>query len=187
MSPRNKEVNTLSFAILGFFLEKPYHGYELYKHMSQSVEFKGIWRIKQSLFYGYLDKFFQEGYLDQRILEGDPYPARKEYSLTDEGKKFILSWIEKPVIHGREMRQEFLAKLFFAMKLDLQKGLSLIDNQKVECESWLDQISFAEEPNHSTYQSLIFQYRIRQIQAMIDWLQYVALNSNHLVSRLEQE
>ncbi len=187
MSPRKKEVNTLSFAILGFFLEKPNHGYELYKHMSQSVEFKGIWRIKQSLFYGYLDNFFQAGFLEQRILEGDQYPARKEYRLTDEGRKFILSWLEKPVKHGRDMRQEFLAKLFFAMKLDIQNGLSLIDNQQVECESWLQQISIGDETNHSTYQSLISQYRIRQIQAMIDWLQYVAQNSNHLASLSEQE
>lgn len=180
MSPRKKEINTLSYSILGFFLDKPYYGYELYKHLSQSVEFREIWHIKQSLFYGLLDKFFQNGYLDQFKVEGDQYPSRKEYSLTDEGRQVVLSWMGKPVDHGREMRQEFLAKLFFSMKLDDKSGLLLIEDQRLECMSWLERIAAHELESQSVYHGLIIQYRIKQIEAMIDWLDYMAINGDNL-------
>ena len=172
MSPRKKENKTLIFALLGFFLEQPYHGYELYKHIQLLPEFKKIWSIKQSLFYGYLDKFHNEGYLFQEILEGGIYPDRKVYHITNTGREKVLDWMIDPVLHGREMRQEFLAKLFFAMRQESDIAKKLLNNQKTECETWLNVIN-SSQAGDNIYEDLIIQYRFRQIKAMIDWLIYV--------------
>lgn len=169
MSPRRKEISTLSVSLLAFFLERSYHGYELYKHMTQALEFQTIWHIKQSLFYSLLEKFFKEGYLTQQILAGDQYPDRKEYHLTESGKKLVLSWLVEPVHHGRDMRQEFLAKLYFATQQRSNAALELIHNQKIESGTWLEQ--FILPTNYPiVYQELINQYRIHQINAMLAWL-----------------
>lgn len=79
----------------------------------------------------------------------------------------------EPVKHGREMRQEFLAKLFFALRNNENIAEILINNQKYECETWLNNIEKHRSSENSRSEELIYQYRIRQINAMIDWLSYV--------------
>lgn len=172
MSPRRKEISTLNVSILAFFLDRSYHGYELYKFITQKVEFQAIWRIKQSLFYSLLENFFKEGFLQLQILPGDQYPDRKEYQITESGRKFVLAWLIEPVHHGRDMRQEFLAKLFFATHKNDDSAIKLIQNQKRESKSWLHQIT-NQTNSLSFYQDLINEYRIYQINAMLDWLNIV--------------
>lgn len=180
MSPRKKEPNSLSISILGFFQERPYHGYELFKHMTQTVEFERIWHVKQSLFYGFLDKFHQDGFLQLRVVEGEQYPDRKEYQLTASGQKLLDDWMRTPVRHGRDMRQEFLAKLYFAFNNHESVAIDLILSQKNECFIWLDQLAKENSAKESVYQQLIQQYRQQQIEAMIIWLDYLLANANHI-------
>ena len=116
MSPRKKESNGMRIALLGFFIENSFHGYELYKIISQSSEFNIIWDLKQSLFYNHLEILNQEGFLNKDVLEGSQYPDRKVYKLSETGRVCFLNWLVQPVNHGREMRQEFLAKIFFCIE-----------------------------------------------------------------------
>jgi DNA-binding PadR family transcriptional regulator len=176
MSPRLKENNPIIFALLCFFLDHKYHGYELYKHIQSTPEFYKIWSLKTSLFYGYLEKLFEGGYLSLEVMEGGPYPDRKVYQLTEAGKQKVLAWMVEPVTHGREMRQEFLVKLYFAIRNNEKFYKELINNQKLECRLWLNNIEKHQKNNKNRSEEYIYQYRIRQINAMIDWLSYVELN-----------
>lgn len=173
MSPRKKIDNTLHLAILGFFMEKPNYGYDLYKYLSNETSFNSIWHIKQSQFYAILDRFYQEGYLDITLQDGGSYPDRKEYRLTALGKEKFLSWIVSPVLHGREMRQEFLAKLFFALQISTTKAVTLISNQKDECGNWIQKFSQKEENKTTLFGELMVNYRTIQMQGMLDWLTIV--------------
>lgn len=173
MSPRQKENNTMIFALLGFFLSQEYHGYELIKYIQSTPEFNKIWSLKTSLFYGYLEKLYEGGYLSLEVREGENSPDRKVYHLTDHGKQKVLEWMVEPVKHGREMRQEFLAKLFFALRNKENIAVILINNQKHECETWLSNIEKHRNSENNLSEELIYQYRIRQINAMIEWLSYV--------------
>jgi len=44
------------------------------------------------------------------------------------------------ISHGREMQQEFLAKLFFAIKQEQEFSRDLIQAQKNECPRWKNAI-----------------------------------------------
>lgn len=173
MSPRKKDTNGLRTALLGFFLEKSFHGYELFKNITQTSEFKIIWNIKQSLFYNHLEVLNNEGLLDKSIFEGSQYPDRKVYKISEKGREVFFNWMVEPVSHGREMRQEFLAKLFFAIKQKQEFGWDLIQAQKNECALWINAIKIEKLAQNNIYQDLIFEYRIKQIEAMIDWLNFV--------------
>jgi len=173
MSPRRKDTNSLRFALLGFFLERSFHGYELYKNITNTSEFKIIWNIKQSLFYNHLDVLNQEGLLDKSIFEGSQYPDRKIYKISERGREVFFNWLIEPVSHGREMRQEFLAKLYFAIKQKQDIERELIQAQKNECKRWINSIENEKFNQKNIYQDLIFEYRIKQIEAMIDWLNFV--------------
>ena len=71
------------------------------------------------------------------------------------------------------MRQEFLAKLFFTLRNEENISKILINNQKYECKKWLDNIEKHRSSENNRSEELIYQYRIRQINAMIEWLSYV--------------
>jgi len=49
----------------------------------------------------------------------------------------------------------------------------LIQAQKNECKRWINSIENEKFNQKNIYQDLIFEYRIKQIEAMIDWLNFV--------------
>ncbi len=175
MSPRRKVESTLYLALLGFFIEKPKYGYELYKHISRDTSFFKIWYLKQSQFYGFLERLFNEGFLSQKMIEGDQYPDRKLFTITDEGIRKLKDWITNPVKRGREMRQEFFAKLFIAKYFFEDRIESLIENQIKLCTQWIEEQDEYLINEKDQFQILLIDYRKKQIQAMIDWLDQVII------------
>jgi hypothetical protein len=63
--------------------------------------------------------------------------------------------------------------LFFAIKQKQEFGWNLIQAQKNECALWINAIKIEKLSQNNIYQDLIFEYRITQIEAMIDWLNFV--------------
>ncbi|PKO07520.1 MAG: hypothetical protein CVU41_02170 [Chloroflexi bacterium HGW-Chloroflexi-3] len=173
MSPRTKIESKLYLALLGFFIDKPGYGYELYKYISSETSFFKIWYLKQSQFYAFLERLFHEGFLSQNLIEGDQYPDRKLFTITEAGIHQLESWIITPVKHGREMRQEFIAKLFIAQNTYKDKIMLLVDNQMSVCHQWLKEqdIFLNDEKDH--FQILLIDYRKKQIQAMVEWLKQI--------------
>jgi PadR family transcriptional regulator, regulatory protein AphA len=51
MSPRQSSPLSLEFILLGFLLEKPVHGYDLYRDISKINDLSEVWHIKQSQLY----------------------------------------------------------------------------------------------------------------------------------------
>ncbi|MDO9085785.1 MAG: helix-turn-helix transcriptional regulator [Anaerolineaceae bacterium] len=175
MSPRNKIESTMYFSLLGYFLKKPNYGYELYKFLSNETVFFKIWFVKQSQFYGYLERLFNEGYLSHELIEGEQYPDRRIFSITELGNQTLENWIISPVNHGREMRQEFLVKLFIAQNSYKEKIDILINNQKIICNQWIDEQDENLKNEDDKFQLLIINYRKMQIEAMINWLNLVQI------------
>jgi hypothetical protein len=77
------------------------------------------------------------------------------------------------VQHGRDIRMEFLAKMYFALLAGPEAALELIEKQKTACFEWLsvfqnDEMNTNDE---QVYERLVFNYRAMQIQATIEWLE----------------
>ena len=170
--PRTKSKNPLHTSILGFFQESPRHGYELYKEIKKDSAFSTNWHLKQSQFYALLDRFYQEGFLEIRIKEGDTYPDRKEFRLTDTGREAFRDWQVSPVLRGREMRQEFLAKLYFALKNSPATANQLIQIQREQCLTWINELPL-ESSEETLFWSLMIDYRREQMEAMVNWLDII--------------
>jgi DNA-binding PadR family transcriptional regulator len=165
---------SLEYILLGFLCESPIHGYDLHKKISQFEGISLVWHIKQSQLYALLDRLEADGLLTSSLIPGEAHLLRKEYQVTPLGRQSFLAWVTCPVGHGRDMRQEFLAKLYFAEKSGAGAGLELIEEQKVVCGEWLSSLHsrFANSGEDQRYERMIFQYRISQTQAMLEWLDY---------------
>jgi len=75
------------FALLGFLYDKPTHGYDLHKSITDPDGIGLIWNVKMSNLYAYLDKLDKKGFIHGTMQPGDAHPTRMEYQITEEGKK----------------------------------------------------------------------------------------------------
>lgn len=166
---------TIEHALLGFIYERPMHGYELYQQLSTPSGLWQVWRMKQSLLYAMLTKLEDEGYLITTLQPQDTRPPRKIYSLSENGRAAFLYWLNSPVAHGRQMRLEFLAKLYFAHRQSPEVALALLVRQLDTCHSWLAAMREHRhaQPDSSTaayFSFTVEQFRLSQIESFVTWL-----------------
>lgn len=172
--PRTQTPLSLEYILLGFLFENPIHGYDLYKKIRNFEAISLIWNIKQSQLYALLDKLEDVGLLTSKIVPGEIHLLRKEYQITPIGRQTFVKWVTSPVNHGRDMRQEFLAKLYFAPMSGVENSKQLIEEQTKLCREWLSSLNenFSKTTEEQHYEKIIFQYRISQVKAMLEWLEY---------------
>ncbi len=170
--PRTAAPLTLEHILLGIIYQHPRHGYDIYKEITRLDGIALIWRVKQSLLYALLDKLEAQALLSAQLIPGEAHPARKEYRLTDEGRFAFLTWAQSPVTRGRDMRQDFLARLFFARQLSPQAAGRLVVLQKAACHEWLDEIERQNKAirEEQQYERLVLRFRVRETEAMLAWL-----------------
>jgi PadR family transcriptional regulator AphA len=163
---------SLEYILLGFLDQEPIHGYDLYKKLGEMNGIALVWRVKQSYLYALLDKLEKDGLVTSKIVPGESFLSRKEFQLTDMGKQNFQTWLTSPVKHGREMRQEFLAKLYFAQSAKNYLYQKLIQEQLQVCSEWLSSLKndLSKQTNEQPYKQVILKYRISQTRAMINWL-----------------
>ncbi len=149
------------------------HGYDLYKEILTRPEIALVRSIKQSQLYALLDKLEERGLLASALIPGEAHPDRKEFRPTSEGRKAFHYWMQSPVHHGRDMRQEFLARLYFAAQNGEEYASELLSQQRQVCLSWKGRLErqFQALEGQNQFTRLIFTYRLGQIDAMLDWLE----------------
>ncbi len=173
MSPRPSAPLALEYVLLGLLDRQPMHGYDLYKEIIAQPEIALVWKIKQPQLYALLDKLEERGLLESTLIPGESHPDRKEFRPTAEGHQAFLYWMQSPVHHGRDMRQEFLARLYFAYRNGKEYALKLLRQQRLVCLSWKGRLErqFQALEGQGQFARLIYEYRLGQINAMLAWLE----------------
>ncbi len=173
MSPRRSAPLTLEYVLLGLLARQPMHGYDLFKEITSHEEIALVWSIKQSQLYALLDKLEERGLLVSALIPGETHPDRKEFRPTQEGHKAFTYWMQSPVHHGRDMRQEFLARLYFAIQNGKEFACELVRQQRKVCQSWQSRLErqFQALEDQNQYARFIYHDRLGQIIAMQEWLE----------------
>jgi DNA-binding PadR family transcriptional regulator len=148
------------------------HGYDLFKEIISREGITTIWSVKQSQLYALLDKLESQGLLTATLIPGEAHPSRKEFQLTDGGRQALEAWIQNPVRHPREMRQDFLARLYFASQSSPQAAAHLIHQQQAACNDWLQGLKKHTQDlgEDRFYEQIVCEFRITQITGMLEWL-----------------
>jgi DNA-binding PadR family transcriptional regulator len=163
---------TVEYALLGFLRDRPMYPYEIYQTLSRARELGLVWHLKQSHLYAILDRLEAAGYVATTIEPQESRPPRKITSLTPSGREAFARWVTTPVAHGRDFRLEFLAKLFFAAQDGPAVVTALVERQRQACHAWLTDLDAQLEaiPPDRPYDRLVLDFRIRQITAILSWL-----------------
>ena len=154
--------------LLGFLVSGPAHPYELYQRFNR--ELGRVWRLGQSHLYAYLKRIEEEGLAKVEVEEQESRPARNVYRLTSAGRKQFLEWLRKPSRHVRNIRLEFLARLYFFRALELEGQEELVRAQKAVIEERLATIERAMREADDEYWRLVLDFRYSEMKAILAWL-----------------
>ncbi|HMT20935.1 MAG TPA: PadR family transcriptional regulator [Promineifilum sp.] len=181
MSPLLQAPLSTELALLGFVYREPLHAYEIHRRLSESPEIKSVWRMKQSRLYALLSRLEEDGLLHTTTEPQENRPPRKIYHLTPIGEQAFKRWLTEPVRIPREMRLDFMLKLYFALDSDQGAAVELIRRQQAVCNQWL-LIQSGDDPMSGPYLRFVRRYRRGHIEAIQSWL---ASLSNELVLSIE--
>lgn len=169
--PRSASPLSLEFILLGLLQQQPMHGYDLHKTLQTLDGLNTIWLVKLSQLYALLEKLENEGLLNSDLMTGSGLPVRKLFSITPQGGKAFDAWLLEPVSHPRELRQAFLAKLYFARLKGASAARELIAQQKTACQTWLEGLADQlAQTSTQSYAAVVLNFRITQIDASLKWL-----------------
>lgn len=163
---------TTELALLGFLHEQPMYGYEIHQRMSDPAGLGQVWQVKQSQLYALMGKLEEEGYLSTELQPQESRPPRKVFHLTPLGTQVFLEWLNSPVEHGRDMRLDFLVKLYFAQKEGVNAVVELVQKQREVVLSWLNYQDEHAAPEQvpPTYEWYVREFRGEQNRSFLAWL-----------------
>ncbi len=159
---------TTDYVLLGVLMVGPKHGYEIRQFLDDSLESK--WHISSSQMYSLLKRLEGKQLVKSFLSVQTKRPSKRVYSLMPKGKEAFLAWIEQPVMHVRNLRIEFLAKLFFIDRLCLPGGNQVIQKQIDALSSILAKIQKAQSLERLPFEKLSLRFRQMTIEAHIQWL-----------------
>lgn len=202
------------YAVLGLLLDGPKHGYELARRFSPETPLGEICHLEMSNLYAILKKQEQTGNIEAELETQGARPPKRTFHLTDQGRAAFMEWVRAPVDRTREVRLDFVVKLYFARQLGPDDVSSLIGQQLEVCRSILANLqadlenngkapqpannySYDDDdgddytnrprrthprphehernrdltPEEEVFFRLVLEMRIKQNQAIVDWLE----------------
>ena len=156
------------------------YGYDLARHFGDGQPLAEVFRLEPGMLYHHLKKLARAGWVDAAVEPQGARPPRRVYRLTPAGRAELRRWLTEPVAHTREIRLEFLVKLFFARRLDPARAERLLAEQLGTCRrleaSLSGQLAATtgptdadEEARHFT--RLVLDLRLAQTRAAAAWLE----------------
>jgi DNA-binding PadR family transcriptional regulator len=168
------------YAILGLLAAQDGagHGYDLARNFADGEPLGEVLHLEPGMLYHHLKKMERAGWVESTMEQPGPRPPRHVYRPTAAGSAELERWLAAPVSHTREIRLDFLVKLYFARQSDPHQAHHLIDQQRAACRSverrLLEQMSELDEADGATadrdFTRTVLDLRLAQTRAAIAWL-----------------
>jgi len=186
------------YIFLGYLTERPAHGYQIYRSFKDSLD--SLWHISEIQMYASLKRLEKRGWIALTVTSETPVTRkvhvdgaaassgitlqggrrnRNCFVLTPQGLTAFETWLHEPTIASpRFLKLEFLSRLYFALRRDVESAYKLVETQRLALEAELNRLVQQkssggrplQEPLLFDIAVLATDFRIRQIQAALDWL-----------------
>ena len=157
-------------AVLGFLLDGPVHGYDLYKQVNRRLGV--VWRVSLSQLYAIVKTFEARGWIEMQVKAQTTRPSQKILGLTPAGRRALTEWLDQPAHGLREFRVDFFLRLYFARKAGPRSAEKLVDEQVAACERELKDLQArrGEARTEEDLDQLTRSFRIQQLTGIAKWL-----------------
>jgi len=152
------------------------HGYDLGRRFNDGP-LAEIIRLEPGMLYHYLKKLGKAGLIATSIEPQSTRPDRQDHTLTPAGWAELEQWLETPVHATREIRLEFLVKLYFARQLDAGRASALVRAQRAVIADLLASLvgqRDALDPERTGaddgIRRSVLDLRVAQTHAVLGWL-----------------
>jgi PadR family transcriptional regulator AphA len=160
------------YVVLGALMSSARHGYEILQFLDSALE--TTWRLSTSQLYVLLKRLEQEGCLESFAESQETRPPKRVFNLTRAGRKAFLEWLSAPVEHVRDLRMEFLSKMFFFDSLSLPGAKDLVNTQIRVLEKLLDKIQSRPSKDESGFMKLVYAFKAGNVESLLSWLRQEA-------------
>jgi PadR family transcriptional regulator, regulatory protein AphA len=161
--------NPAEYPVLGILALGEAHGYNICRRLSEEVG--SIWRLGKSQVYALLIRLERDGLVVHERLGQENLPAKNIFSLTPMGEEVFKEWVRTPVHHVRDMRLEFLTKLWFARQASPVRERHLIEKQLAACREKAEVLARLQDSCGNQVEGLSIAFRLTVIKAAVSWLE----------------
>ena len=152
------------------------YGYDLARHFADGQPLAEVLRLEPGMLYHHLKTLAAAGWVEATAEDLPGRPTRRLYALTPTGRAELDRWLREPVAHTREIRLEFLVKLFFVRQLEPTLAEPLVDGQRAVLERLADSLRGQRSSlggDDPAYRRLVLELRLAQTEAAVAWLDRV--------------
>lgn len=146
----------------------PRHGYDLHRAIANDAALRSIWRVGRSELYFLLKKLEKRGWIIPHSTEVTFGPPRMSYAITAAGQAALRAWLVSPVPTPRDLRAEFLAKVYLGRMLGARETAGLVQAQSAVLRQRLDRLT--QGAQQSGFERHVHRLRLLQTQAALQWL-----------------
>jgi PadR family transcriptional regulator AphA len=172
--PRTKTfLSPAEYAVLGLVRAKPAYGYELQRHLSGDRGLGRVCPVEPAMVYAILKSLSGLELIDG-VWDNSAYPPKAVYTATEHGYSTFERWLRRPVARMREVRLDFLIKLYFALKEDPELAQELLTAQLSATRKYAAEIAREQkalDAEADSFDSIVLESKASAARITRDWLQ----------------
>ena len=172
--------NPAEYPVLGILALGEAHGYDICRRLHNGIG--PIWKLGKSQVYALLTRLERDGLVAHERVGQENLPARNIFSITPTGEAVFREWIDAPVNHVRDMRLEFLTKLWFARQADPDLERTLIEQQLAVCGKKVKTLEALKASSSTEIESRSIGFRLTIVHASVSWLKELLTQTSNYPS-----
>jgi PadR family transcriptional regulator AphA len=154
------------------------HGYEIAQHFLPEADLGQVTPADMSTIYTFLKDLQEHGLIRGRRETVGARPPRTVFSPTEEAGPLFLDWVRRPVARIREVRSDFLLKLYFAQRLGPTAVKTLVKDQIVTCHNYLERHRTSVRGLEPTsFEVIVAESKLTAAESVLAWLNRVAASA----------
>ena len=168
---RTAPLTAAQCAILGLLHDRPAHGYDLQHWFVGDGDLGAVLPLEQASLYAALKELAPRGLIAGTEAREGLRPPRTVYALTPAGQHTLEQWLKQPVARLRQVRLDFLVKLYLLRRRGKAQLRALVDAQIAACLDYLADLearAAALDPEEFGY--LVIESRTSAARSTLDWL-----------------
>jgi DNA-binding PadR family transcriptional regulator len=169
--PRAKtSLSPAEYAVIGLLRGRPAYGYELQRQFAPGTDLGLVCPVEPAMVYAILKSLSGLELIDGEWDNGQ-YPPKAVYVVTPSGEDTFRRWLLRPVERMREIRLDFLLKLYFARQEDKEAAIDLIEAQLGACRAYRADIERQLALTDADFKRTVLESKLSAAEATERWLE----------------
>ena len=160
----------IELAILGLLKERPMHGYQLHRELSEQLG--GLWKVSYGSLYPSLRRLERDGAITSEAGSGGGARRKTVYAITEPGERVFLDLLQEPPQEGQTEDARFRVRLAFFRYLPPETRVRLLERRRQGLQDRLAEVNghLRDPGTTDDYQRALLEHARAATESDIAWL-----------------